>query len=223
MIRFHAQFLEQSIINLSDAYAALTADIISVYCFGPDARYKSLELEEYGKDIRNTIQLVVQMNPRTRHFPSLNGMAGKLPAWVAHLTSPQSGAMNDFFRDAARVINIVLEDTGGVEKGAHKTIFEEIRDSDMPAEEKQPSRLILEAGLFIGAGTETTARTLAVISFYLTENRDVHDRLFKDLKEAMPNVDSPITLVELEKLPYLVRRWYYIFESNCKILTSITT
>lgn len=106
------------------------------------------------------------------------------------------------------MVKFVLEAKEGDLNDAHRTIFEEIRDSDLPKEEKQPQRLMIEAVVLIGAGTDTTARALATITFFLTENKNVYERLFEELKVAMPSVDYPITSVELEQLPYLVSQYY---------------
>ncbi|KAI2723043.1 hypothetical protein CBS147354_5529 [Penicillium roqueforti] len=51
-------------------------------------------------------------------------------------------------------------------------------------------------------GTETTARSLAVILFLLLDTPHVLDRVRKELAQHMPRPDSRISLAELEAIPY---------------------
>lgn len=53
-------------------------------------------------------------------------------------------------------------------------------------------------------GTETTARSLAVILFLLLDTPHVLDRVRKELAQHMPRPDSRISLAELEAIPYFV-------------------
>ena len=86
-----------------------------------------------------------------------------------------------------------------------RTIFEELRDSDLPSEEKSISRLTAEALTLVGAGSDTTATTLATLTFYLLSTPRVLQKLTAELDTAIPDVRSPPPLRELEQLPYLVR------------------
>jgi cytochrome P450 len=90
------------------------------------------------------------------------------------------------------------------EKQERTTIFHEIRDGGLSAEEKEPSRLVAEAHVVLGAGTETTARTLAVTTFYLLRDREVGARLRRELEAVLREKDSVVSLPVLEALPFLV-------------------
>jgi len=65
-------------------------------------------------------------------------------------------------------------------------------------------RLADEGNILIGAGSETTALILAVLSFHLVSNPDVLAKLRKELETVMPDPNTPITWQQLEQLPYLV-------------------
>jgi len=93
-------------------------------------------------------------------------------------------------------------------RDVQRTIFHEMRDGKLSDEEKMPMRLMGESHVFLGAGTETTARTLAVTTYYLMKKSDVDDRLREELKTVLPHPDSEVSLAQLEALPYLVR-WEY--------------
>jgi cytochrome P450 len=58
--------------------------------------------------------------------------------------------------------------------------------------------------LIVGAGAETTAASLGVITFHLLDNPEILKRLREELEVALPDSDKPVKLKELEQLPYLV-------------------
>jgi cytochrome P450 len=65
-------------------------------------------------------------------------------------------------------------------------------------------RLSDEGNILIGAGSETTAQILAVLSYYLISNPDVLEKLRKELETVMPDPNTPVKWQQLEQLPYLV-------------------
>lgn len=85
----------------------------------------------------------------------------------------------------------------------HKTIFHSIKHTSLPPEEKSARRLAAEASTFIGAGTETTGRVLAVTAYHLIADPVKMKPLIDELKTVMPTPTSEATLPQLEKLPYL--------------------
>lgn len=86
----------------------------------------------------------------------------------------------------------------------HRTMFENIRDSNLPAEEKTIHRLLDEAVVMVGAAGEPPAFTLATLTFHLLNNPDVHKKLVSELDGAMPDPNATVSLQTLEHLPYLV-------------------
>jgi cytochrome P450 len=57
----------------------------------------------------------------------------------------------------------------------------------------------------LGTGAETTARTLAYISFELIQNPKMLEELRRELKTVLPNPDTVALISTLEQLPFLVR------------------
>ena len=84
-----------------------------------------------------------------------------------------------------------------------KTIFHEIMRADIPASEKQTKRLAEEAMVIVIAGSETTASTLAALTYHLLADRALLSRLQSELKTVMPDRDSLPRAADLEKLPFL--------------------
>lgn len=90
-------------------------------------------------------------------------------------------------------------------KPDRKTILEAIRDSGLPAPEKGVQRLTDEGVILLAGGAETTAQTLAVLTFHLLDNPDILRRLKDELTQAMPDANVPLPWHKLEQLPFLVR------------------
>jgi hypothetical protein len=45
---------------------------------------------------------------------------------------------------------------------------------------------------------------LTTTQFHILNNPEVHNKLFTELKEALPNAGAPVDLRVVERLPYLV-------------------
>lgn len=83
------------------------------------------------------------------------------------------------------------------------TVFGSLLESELPEEEKRTRRLSDEAGAVVGAGTETTSWTLALVTYHLLTRPEILSKLQAELRSA---VDDPLHLpawTVLEKLPYL--------------------
>ena len=65
------------------------------------------------------------------------------------------------------------------------------------------TRLVDEGVIIVGAGTDTTANTLEVTTFYILNTPQALQNLVKELDEAIPNPSNPPSWQKLEQLPYL--------------------
>jgi len=106
------------------------------------------------------------------------------------------------------------------QSATNATIFDSILDSELPRHEKETERLWQEAQVICIAGTETTAWTLSVITFYLLANPDVMRKLRQELEFAIPDPSVSVEIKELEKLQYLVciREERYILKKQLTCL-----
>ncbi|KAJ6164164.1 cytochrome P450 [Penicillium chermesinum] len=86
---------------------------------------------------------------------------------------------------------------------AHKTVFHEILHSNLDPIELLPDRLKHDGASIVGAGVDTTKTTLSVACYHILANPDIHARLREELEAAMPVPAAPLSLTELECLPYL--------------------
>jgi cytochrome P450 len=95
--------------------------------------------------------------------------------------------------------------SGDLNGGANTTsVFHAIVNSDMPSAEKTEDRLTIEAQIFLAAGTVTSARTIAMATYYILTDNSLRLRLGLELREPMKRwPKSPPSMEELENLPLL--------------------
>lgn len=202
--RFSQAIKDDLVVNLNYAMGGLTLDVISAYCFGQDMG--GLDNIEYGKAWVDILHAGVQIRPVGRQFPLFINATFRLPPKLIAYLNPRSAPVVAFNENLRKKIERIM--SGKEEKDQevnHHTVFHEIKYSSLPVSEKTPIRLAGEAGTLLGAGTETTARTLAVTSFYLINSPDVMGKLKRELHEVLPTLDTVVPLPLMEKLPYLVR------------------
>ena len=86
----------------------------------------------------------------------------------------------------------------------HRTVFKELLESkSLPPEEKSIERLTDEGAVLLGAGSETVAKTLGIITLHLMLAKGKLDRLRSELRDKQPNSGTRLSWTELEKLPYM--------------------
>jgi cytochrome P450 len=84
------------------------------------------------------------------------------------------------------------------------TIFHGLlSNSSLPESEKSTSRLVDEARILLAAGTDTTANTLAAITYHLLANPEILRKLKIELEGAIPDPDAMPESSKIESLPYL--------------------
>lgn len=58
--------------------------------------------------------------------------------------------------------------------------------------------------ILLSGGTESPTNALSVAAFYLSDDKSIASRLRAEVEPVMRYREKPISLTELEKLPYLV-------------------
>jgi cytochrome P450 len=82
-------------------------------------------------------------------------------------------------------------------------LWEVARHPSLPAGEKTFKRLAVEANNILAAGFETTGNVLTLMTYLVLKHPDIHERLKKELADAIPNPDDIPSWQVLEKLPLL--------------------
>ena len=100
----------------------------------------------------------------------------------------------------AKIVSIA---TNKDKRPEHQTIFHEVLESDLPAEEKRSERLGHEAQTVVGAGLSTTAWALTHATFHILNQPETLRKLQDELTTAIPDPTATLDWALLEKLPYL--------------------
>lgn len=180
---------------------ALTMDVICQYAFAKDDNM--LSKPDFNLAWKEMIVGAFEGGALLRQFPSIMSMMNAVPDAMMGIMMPSMSLMLDWKAGVRRRIIPVLnrtESTSDVENMSHRTIFHELRDSNLPESEKTVARLQDEGQILTGAGSETTANTLTVAVFYLL----AHDGKFKKLKSELNENAKVETWLKLAQLPYLV-------------------
>ena len=200
--RFEAAIKTKEVIRLDAAYMALTMDIITHYAYGQSYNY--LAEDDFKVSWKETVIGGSANGAFLRQFPWTFPIMKFVPLSVLQVMNPQAGQLIRWQHMVRRQIKGIMEaNRKGIK--AEGTIFQALLDSDLPKEEKSAARLQDEGQTLVGAGSETTAKSLSIITFYLLQDKKKLQRLREELRNAMPIPNSQPSLTALEQLPYLAR------------------
>lgn len=199
MQRFEKAHHDKTVVQLDDAFAALTADLISQYSWGVSSGF--LEDEHFKNDIRQALNEISAFVHVNRFFPVLGTILRAMPRWLLGKLRPGATAVLDMQDLVAQQSEATKEAT----KASRKTIFDALSDPSVPPTERSPRRLEDEGLIVVVAGTETTARTLTLAAFYLYQNKPLLLKLREELRPLMPTPTTEVSWPQLERLPLLVR------------------
>ncbi|KAH6609162.1 benzoate 4-monooxygenase cytochrome p450 [Trichoderma cornu-damae] len=196
MRRLDASRVDHSVVCLDDAFSALTSDIITSYCCGK--HWSFIEDEDFRGDLRKASADAMEFTHITRFVPWLVYVATYLSPRALSLLMPGKAALFGFLE------SFLEQGKAGSPLDKRRTMVVTLADPSIPPKERTYYRLRDETFAILAAGTETTARVLAVGLYHLAMDGSVRDALQAELKQLMPTPDSRApTWLELEQLPYL--------------------
>ncbi|KAB8291534.1 hypothetical protein EYC80_006336 [Monilinia laxa] len=183
-------------VNLSLAFSCFTNDVISEYALGKSDNYVE-NSEDFQTDLQVAISNVSKISHVTKVFPWILPLMQSMPLWAIRYLDPKFVSVVEFQKGLQTQIGAIINGKNTDHKrSSHPTIFHEILSSDLPSNEKSVERLWQEGQTVIGAGTETTAWTLSVITYHVLANPDI-------LSKLLVETNGESGLKELEQLPYL--------------------
>lgn len=197
------------ILDMQRVYAALSLDIITQHALGES--WEALERPDLGAAITNAIQSMLVLHPFGRAFPfamriiegSLSWLITKFEDENDYGSSP-AGFLRYIRKATSRVYDRAANEKGLESSAEAPIIYKVIRESSLPEPEKSLSRMAAETVVLTSAGTDTTARTLAIASYYILSDPAIHARLLAELRTVIPAPGAAIPSHDaLEKLPYL--------------------
>jgi len=185
-------------LSISLLYSAFTADIITEYTFAKSYQY--LEMPNLNKDFFDMMEGVHEMGAMARFFKWMLPLLNSLPPTLVTKLQPSMYQFFVFQDEMRNRIREVQAKEAFYKKLDHKTVFHEILNSSLPAQEKTVDRLWQEAEIVTIAGTETSAWTLAVVTYYLLSSPEALKKL---RTEILAVKEEPVGWKQLEQLPYL--------------------
>ncbi|KAI9035173.1 cytochrome P450 [Aspergillus affinis] len=187
---------------LNDMYASFVTDVIMTYAF--NRSYHFLDQPGFTSAFTRSIQGLKDFVHYAQQFPWLPRLLNLLPVRLMAMLQPSMEAILLFQEEMRSHVRQVLRNhEAGSDDDQKGTIFYELLNSGLPAEDLAVPRLKDEAMSIVGAGIETTKMANVVTSFHILNNPAILRRLQDELKDAIPDASKPPTLSVLEQLPYL--------------------
>ncbi|SCV58246.1 related to cytochrome P450 CYP3/CYP5/CYP6/CYP9 subfamilies [Fusarium fujikuroi] len=189
-------------LKLDDAYAALTNDIVEDYAFGKSEN--RLQAADFDPSFRDAMLQGGKAGHVLKHFPWLMDMLRKLPNSMLLKLSPAMGAYSQLQTSVKKqVADITQAHQMHAYDKTRRTIFHEILNSKLSDYDKSTDRLWQEGEVVVAAGTITTAWALGVSTYFVLATPDILSRLKDELEAAIPDPSQPLSLLVLERLPFL--------------------
>ncbi|ROW03899.1 hypothetical protein VPNG_07309 [Cytospora leucostoma] len=192
-------------VNFHFIFRAVTIDIITDFCYAQP--YNQLDFPGFKGRHVIALETNAMMLPIFKNIRWLGGLLVSLPLWFMKLIEPEGAGNAEMLHAARSHIRRLVSDPSLLNAAGHKTAFQAMMELFPKGvevdEEHKLTYLTQEANTIVTAGSETTASVLEVGLFRVLQNKDICDRLFEELKEAIPNVKEAPKLAMLKQLPYL--------------------
>ncbi|KAF4459440.1 benzoate 4-monooxygenase cytochrome p450 [Fusarium albosuccineum] len=186
--------------DVKEAFNCFTADIISQYAFGEPMGF--IAQEGWEPNFATWVKSFFRSAYMMRHNALARKMAQVLPLLSDYMGEDIKAVMRQMNVTIPEYIRAALKNPEG------GRVFADLMESKvLPESEKSMYRLSGEGFNFLLAGTETTAATLTVITYYLLAQPAIYARLMEDLQGLDP---QSLKWTDLEQRPYL---WAVIHES----------
>ncbi|BCS17346.1 cytochrome P450 [Aspergillus puulaauensis] len=197
-------------VDLSAAFAALTADIITYYSYGESFGF--LDSESFRSEVRAAIMETEELDHITRLFPFVLAVMRRAPSWVFEFVKPATAVVAMIQRTvaerSARAIHSQTRSRSAESKaengkagGISYGMFDALTDPGLPDQERTLSRIHDEGMILLSGGMEPAANALTVAAFHIINNKEIMAKMRAELGAGV--MDRGGTLAQLERLPYL--------------------
>ncbi|CAI7605748.1 unnamed protein product [Penicillium manginii] len=221
-------------LELHAAFYSFTCDTISQYAFGRHSGFRYLKEPLLLATWKIRLTSIFEFSRVTRHFPVVSHIAHLFPT-IASWLAPQFGHVYRMEQDVKHQVENVLHQHRRLDvKSNSKFHFMQnqssiitsraiyptiLADKEVPQSEKSLKRLQDDAIFLMIAGTDAPSQALAITIFHILNNPKVCEKLKYELFSRKPDIKSPATIAELEKLPYLSS----VIREGLRISSVVTT
>lgn len=172
-------------VDIAEWYNFLTFDVMSDLTFAePLGLLDKLEHSPYVNFLFDGARLNTVLKG-LREYPTLNALVW----WATPQSIKQMGL--DYFDFSAKRVDLRLE-RGTTKPDLWSTVTDKLSLKEMHANSLR----------FMAAGTETTATTLAGVTWHLLKSPEKMAKLQEELRAAFPT-EEDITIEQLQRQPYL--------------------
>lgn len=200
-------------VDLYIAFTAFASDTVSEYAYG--VGYTNLEEKDFNGYMHETITRLMHTVHVARFFPFLFPILSSLPVGLARRLSPGLGKILEYRAFMSRSVARALRERG-VQGKERTTLFEALASPSVPEQERTAARIQDEAWVVNLAASETVARALTMLVFFVVKNEHVLQTLRKELKPVMQVSECESIWKQLEALPYLVSCRRVLYEHTCR-------
>ncbi|KAI0452902.1 cytochrome protein [Xylaria acuta] len=187
------------ILVVNEMWGCWTTDIITEYCF--ERQYNFIHKPNFKASfVKSFVDLLEGVHWITQ-FPWLATTMNWMPDAVVGWVDPRMKNVTNFNNEMLAQVSEAIKNSDGKEKP--DTIFASIIQSDIPRSEVTKERLQHEAMSVVGAGLETTMRTLTISVYHIVENPSTYHRLREELFTAIPDPEKIPSWAVLQQLPFL--------------------
>ncbi|KIW18531.1 hypothetical protein PV08_02819 [Exophiala spinifera] len=191
-------------VNLHYAFRCMSIDVITYLCFGNSV--DALNTPDHEAPIILALDASTPVFPAFKHSSIYKNMIIHCPPSISKVISPQTAGLVDLQQVLKKQIDNVTSNPDNLKKLPHSTtIYHELLKPELNPGGQVPSAgsLYEESQALMFGGADTTGATLMHGSFYIMTKEDVRKKLIAELRENWEDLDQPLSLAALEKLPYL--------------------
>ncbi|KAL1621024.1 hypothetical protein SLS56_009387 [Neofusicoccum ribis] len=188
------------VLNLTRLWGCLASDIVVGFAFDQPARF--LDTPGFDSALNQCFTGMVEAVHWLTHVPLLARLSRSLPERLVTLLDPR---MESFFAYMAE-LRCLIDGAIAAEQRGEKTgdaLFPSLLRSGLPPPELSPERLLHEAISILGAGGESTGRSLSIACFHILSSPHMLATLSAELAAAIPDPARMPDWDELAQLPYL--------------------
>jgi hypothetical protein len=157
------------VLRLDHVFSAFSSDVMCRLCLADDPdndkRPDFLDHPEFSPEWFKCINSMITSLPLFSGFPWIIHIVNTIPLWVLLAFLPAGKVFGDFRKFSLACIHEAVRvkednDRKGVKTEDRGSVFLHLANSDMPASERAPERLLKEAQVLLAGGTATTSHTL---------------------------------------------------------------
>jgi cytochrome P450 len=194
------------VVDLANAYRCLTMDVVTSFVV-PEPR-RMLDLADFGKGFIGLMRDFSKLITLQRHMRVVIPLLEAIPDWLVIRMDSTGSSLQlvEYRRSFQKEAEKTVDRKGQPPPGRAPSVLDTIYGSpELAQQDKFVGRIVEEATNIIGAGTETTASTLTLLTYHALAKPDILNKLRFELSTAVKHSSSTdlLDLRTLEKLPYL--------------------